>query len=121
MEAKYQRVDVVFDRYQDESIKAGTRTTRKQRHRPIRRKIENNLPVPLPSDWPSFMVLEGHKADLALLLSNHLIESIPTENTVVVVAGGFGEATTVKSTDPDLEVSSLRANHEEADMRLILH
>ena len=40
---------------------------------------------------------------------------------MVVVAGGFGEATTVKSSDPDLEVSSLRANHEEADTRLILH
>ena len=34
---------------------------------------------------------------------------------------GFAEATTVKSSDPDFEVSSLRANHEEADTRLILH
>ena len=33
----------------------------------------------------------------------------------------FAEATTVKSSDSDLEVSSLRANHEEADTRLILH
>ena len=32
---------------------------------------------------------------------------------MVVVA----EATTVKSSDPDLEVSSSRANHEEADTR----
>ena len=40
---------------------------------------------------------------------------------MVVVAGGFAEATTVKSSDPDLEVSSLRANHEEADTRLIMH
>ena len=35
----YQRIDVVFDRCQDESIKAGTRTRRKQRHQPARRKI----------------------------------------------------------------------------------
>ena len=42
MGANYQGIDVVFDRYQDESIKAGTRTKRKQRHRPVRRKIENN-------------------------------------------------------------------------------
>ena len=66
------------------------------------------------------MALEGNKADLALLLSNHLIERSPAEHPVVVVAGGFAEATTVKSSDPDLEVSSLRANHEEADTRLIL-
>ena len=127
MGANYQRIDVHGLRQvsrrinQYESIKAGTRTKRKQRHRPVRRKIENNSPVPLPSDWPSFVALEGSKADLALLLSNHLIERSPTEHPVVVVAGGFAEATTVKSSDPDLEVSSSRANHEEADTALILH
>ena len=40
---------------------------------------------------------------------------------MVVVAGGFAEATTVKSSDLDREVSSLKANHEEADTQLILH
>ncbi len=60
--ANYQRIDVVFGRFQDESIKASTSTNRKQRHRPVRRKIENNLSVPLPPDWPSFMALEGNKA-----------------------------------------------------------
>ena len=68
------------------------------------------------------MALERNKADLALLRSNHLLERSPTEHLVVVVAARrFAEATTVKSSDPDLEVSSLRANHEEADTRLILH
>ena len=42
MGEKYQMIDVVFDMYQYESIKAGTGTKRKQRHRPVRRKIENN-------------------------------------------------------------------------------
>ena len=40
---------------------------------------------------------------------------------MVVAAGGFAEAATVKSSNPDLEVSSLRTNHEEADIWLILH
>ena len=66
------------------------------------------------------MALEENKADLALLLSNHLIEHSPTDK-LVVVGGGFTEATTVKSSDPDLDVSSLMADHEEADTRLILH
>ena len=39
MGANYHRIDVVFDRYQDESTKAGTRTKRNQRHRTVRRKI----------------------------------------------------------------------------------
>ena len=66
------------------------------------------------------MALEENKADLALLLSNHLIEHSPKDKQVVV-AGWFAEATTVKSSDPDLEVSSLKSDHEEADTRLILH
>ncbi|KAK5894619.1 hypothetical protein CesoFtcFv8_011293 [Champsocephalus esox] len=69
MGEKYQRVDVVFDRYRDKSIKTGTRRKRKQRHRPVRREIVNDS-VPLPADWSSFMALEENKADLARILSN---------------------------------------------------
>ena len=39
-----------------------------------------------------------------------------TKSPVIVVAGGFSESTTVK-----FDVSSLRADHEECDTRLILH
>ena len=117
---KYQRVDVVFDRYHDESIKTGTRKKRKQRHRPVHREIVNES-VPLPADWSSFMALEENKADVARLLSNHLIEHSLEYEPVVVESGGFAEATTVKSSDPELEISSLSADHEEADTRLILH
>ncbi len=67
------------------------------------------------------MALEENKADLAHLLSNHLIEHSPEDEPVVVVSGGFAEATTVKPSHPDLEVSSLSADHEEAYTRLILH
>lgn len=45
MGAEFQRVDVVFDRYQKQSIKAGTRIKRKQRYQPIRCKIENESVV----------------------------------------------------------------------------
>ena len=121
MGARYQRIDVVFDRCRDESIKSGTRVKRKLRHRPERRKIENDSTVALPSDWSSFTSLEENKADLAMLLSTRLIEHNSTENPVIVVAGGFSESTTVKSSNPDFDVSSLRADHEEGDTRLILH
>ena len=73
MGTKYQRIDVVFDRYQDEW----------RCH-----KIENDSSVPLLSNWASFMALEENKADLAQLLSNHLIEHSPTSGPVVVIAGG---------------------------------
>ena len=39
----------------------------------------------------------------------------------MVVAGGFSEATIIKSSDPTLDLSMLKADHEEADTRLIVH
>ena len=47
------RIDNVFDRYRTLSIKAGTRTKRKGRHQPVRRKIENR-DVPLQAKWSNF-------------------------------------------------------------------
>ena len=66
------------------------------------------------------MALEDSKADLALLLSNYLIDHSASGQTMVV-AGGFSEATIVKSSHPTLDLSMLEADHEEADTRLILH
>ena len=66
------------------------------------------------------MALEDNKADLALLLSNYLIDHSTSDHTIVV-AGGFSEATIVKSSGPTLDLSMLEADHEEADTRLILH
>ena len=41
----YDRVDVLFDRYRDISIKSGTRKQRSKGTRPVRRVIENrNVP-----------------------------------------------------------------------------
>ncbi|KAF3840327.1 hypothetical protein F7725_019044 [Dissostichus mawsoni] len=60
-----QRVDVVFDRYHDESIKTGTR--------------RNVNSVTDQYALASFMALEENKADLARLLSNHLIEHSPED------------------------------------------
>ena len=109
----------MFDRYRPESIKAGTRTKRNQGKRPVRRQIESES-VPLPSDWSNFMALEDNKADLALLLSNYLIDHSPSDQTLVF-AGRFSEATIVKSSDPTLDLSMLEADHEEAGTGLILH
>ena len=89
MGANYGRIDVVFDGYQQASIKAGTRAKRNRCHRPKRRMIENDPLAPLPSDWSSFMALEENKADLALLLSSHFIEHSRWVESVVVTAGGF--------------------------------
>lgn len=71
-------------------IKANQSKHYKQRNRPVRRKRENKSPVHLPSDWSSFMAPDGNVAvaNLAVPLSNHLIEHRPTYKPVVVVARG---------------------------------
>ena len=67
------RVDVVFDRYEKDSIKAGTRAFRKGvgSKRPVRRII-NDTEVPLPNNWNQFINLEENKAYLAKLISEEL-------------------------------------------------
>ncbi len=110
--------DVIFDRYRPESIKAGTRTKRKKGKRPVRRQIESES-VPLPSDWSNFMALEDNKADLALLLSNYLIDhSLVVKQWILLE--DYPKLRSVKSSDPTLDMSMLEADHEEADTRLIL-
>ena len=95
MGAAFQSIDVTFDCYRSQSIKAGTRTKRKKGKRPVRRKIEG-ASVPLPTDWSNFLGLDDNKADLAVLLSmsNKIVNHSPSGKTVVV-GGGFTDSTIV--------------------------
>ena len=115
----YDRVDVLFDRYKDISIKSGTRKQRSKGTRPVRRVIENRN-VPLPNDWRNFLALPENKADLAKLLSEDLTESAD-DSKIVVTAGGFEQEEGVGSTSTDIDKSALEAHHEEADTRIVLH
>ena len=117
--SRYQRVDVVFDRYRDASIKSKTRIRRTKTARPIRRVIENR-DVPLPKSWSNFIALHENKADLARSLSEALIANAPPQKEIVV-AGGFEDELEVQSSVGSTDVANLRATHEEADTRLVLH
>ena len=114
------RIDVVFDRYRKHSIKASTRTRRtKKMARPVRRIIEGRN-VPLPQKWQSFLALGDNKADLARFLSDELLSHAPAERTVVV-AGGCLVEDDVLCSNPSVDLSVLRSNHEDADTRIVLH
>ena len=115
----YQRIDVVFDRYMEETIKGATRTRRTKSARPIRRLIESR-DVPLPKNWTNFLSLADNKADLAHVLSEELCSQAP-DNKEIVVAGGFRDELEVRSSKATTYLSNLRANHNEADTRLVLH
>ena len=85
--SEYHRIDVVFDRYRDETIKGTTRTLRSKTARPIRRLVERR-DVPLPKNWSNFLSLVDNKADLAHFLSEELCSQAPVDKEIVV-AGGF--------------------------------
>lgn len=115
------RVDITFDRYLgSDSIKSATRSKRTGRLRPIRKLIQGPG-VPLPQVWNQFIAMDENKADLAHFLSEEILQRATSlrDNCEVVVGGGFHD--TVNARSNRREVSSLAANHEEADTRLILH
>ena len=95
-----------------------TRCKRSQGVKPIRKIIENSL-IPLPTNWNSFVAHPNNKTDLARFVSEQLLHQAPM-NKDIVIAGSFAEETTVKS-KTTIHTSSLEANHEEADTRIILH
>ena len=115
----FDRVDVVFDRYQEFSIKTGTRVKRTKKLRPIRRLIENK-DVPLPKQWPDYMASEENKSELSAFLSESLI-SDSTQDKIIVVVGGFEEPTMVKTNSEILDTTALECTHEEADTQIIVH
>ncbi|XP_052128446.1 uncharacterized protein LOC127750548 [Frankliniella occidentalis] len=118
MSAHYQRVDIVFDRYNQLSIKAGTRQKRTASARPIRKAITSRA-VPLPKSWSNYVALEENKAELAAFISNEIM-SANFLDTTVVVAGGFADELKVAA-NTEMDCASLQSTHEEADTRLILH
>lgn len=117
--ASYHRVDVLFDRYYEVSIKSGTRKRHSHGSRPIRRRIESR-DVPLPARWDNFLAHPDNKADLARFLSQQLLYQAP-QNKPLVVEGGLGNEEMVEASLATIETDRLEARHEEADTRVILH
>jgi len=117
----YSRVDVLFDRYFETSIKDGTRSNRAGVMRPIRRVIDSRC-VKLPQNWKQFISHSRNKAELASFLSSELIRNASdlSQGHELVLAGGFEDASGVWSSSRD-KISQLKSNHEEADTRQILH
>ena len=115
------RVDVVFDRYRNTSIKSGVQSKREGQMRSIRRKIDSR-DIPLPANWTKFMDLPENKTNLTYFISAQLMmeerKTHPTRN--VITAAGFEEQTAVASSQ-ESDVHLLQSSHEEADTRIILH
>lgn len=98
----YSRIDVLFDKYRETSLKSGTRKKRVGMARPIRRVISSHNSI-LPANWKSFICLSENKADLATFLSKALVtrtkEDLP-KGQEVVVTGGFDDILDVWTSSP---------------------
>lgn len=113
------RVDVLFDRYFDTSIKDGTRFNRVGKFQPVRRMVDSGH-VKLPHNWDNFINHKSNKSDLAAFLSHELMKSPIPPSCELVTGGGFHDINQVW-TSMDRDVGHLQSAAEEADTRIFLH
>ena len=64
-----QQVDMVFDAYWKDSLKAATRT---KRGKCIRRHVEGNKRV--PRNWQEFLRIDENKSDLFHLIMDRIVD-----------------------------------------------
>lgn len=115
------RVDIVFDRYPEHSIKQTTRDKRKDsKARGVRRNVESRDQK--IGSWEKFIVLEENKASLVNFLSEDISKRYQSHdsNRELILSGGFHNPLQVWSS-LTRDTISLSSSHEEADTRMILH
>ncbi len=103
------RIDVVWDTYMEDSLKAQTRMNRGSGNH-LRVSNSNNIPV----DWKSFLRCDANKDSLFHLLADAIREFHPPQQKQIISTYSQNP---VSSAIADL--SDLSCTHEEADTRLL--
>ncbi len=106
------RVDVVWDRYQQHSLKEATRI---KRGKGVRRRVCCESVIP---NWQSFLRVDGNKTELFSYLGKEAVQKV--ENTMKVLVTTVEEKVSTNSEDVSLQ-DLYECNHEEADTRMVLH
>ena len=104
------RVDVVFDVYLPDSLKAATR---KKRGNGIRRRVEASSSI--PRNWQAFLRIDENKVELFSFLAMK-IAAKETEKQIVST-----HRKDVLCTQPRDVAGLAPCTHEEADTRMLLH
>ena len=111
------RVDAVWDRYPETSLKNQTRTKRIGTVKERRIRASNNVPIPKGKEWQNFLKVSENKDELFKYLSDELISATHSSDYHFVSTKGE----LVVSNKP-LDLSRIsNSDHEEADSRMILH
>ena len=77
------RLDLVWDSYRADSLKA---STREQRGKGVRRCVVDSAVI--PGNWQSFLRVDSNKVELFSYLSTMLAESFQEEGKELVVTDG---------------------------------
>lgn len=106
------RVDVVWDIYIADSLKA---TTRNKKRKGIRRRVKPDTKI--PGNWAAFLRVDKNKEELFHFLADQFV-SVEAEHGQVISTKGDSVVCNGQRDD----ISSLApCKHEEADTRLLLH
>ena len=114
------RVDIVFDSYVDNSIKAGERLRRMKKD-PINMTISTYL-TDLPKDIDAFWASNYNKTQLQKFFKLYFLEHKNRfSRATVYLSGVIGEEALKVQGNEVTEEVSLRSSLEEADERIFLH
>ena len=104
------RVDIVWDKYIENSLKA---TTRSHRGTGVRRRVTPTNQ--LPRNWSSFLRQDSNKRELFMFLAD-FASSLEVHGQVITTYGQD-----VRCTSPRETACLSPCTHEEADTRMFLH
>jgi len=105
-----ERLDIIWDQYLSDSLKAGTRS---KRGKGVRRRVEPTSAI--PGNWQEFLRIDENKTELFSFLASNVAE-IDT-NKHLITTQGTGVLCSSRQ-----DVSALApCTHEEADTRMLLH
>ncbi|KAK0146492.1 hypothetical protein N1851_014183 [Merluccius polli] len=109
------RLDLVWDRYLSESLKA---TTRAKRGKGVQRRVVGSAAI--PQNWQNFLRVDSNKTELFTFLSQALLKwfDCVREDKQLVITDDVGVLSSPSL--PDLSSIS-PCTHEEADTRMLLH
>lgn len=104
------RVDIIWDEYFPDSLKADTR---KKRGKGTRRRVEPSSSI--PGNWQAFLRIDENKMELFAFLSTR-IATVETEKQII--STNHKDVLCTQTRD----VAGLApCSHEEADTRILLH
>ncbi|XP_043480323.1 uncharacterized protein LOC122510010 [Leptopilina heterotoma] len=117
------RIDVVFDRYDNLSIKFLESELRsKGQH--VKKMIILNNSTKIPVDTKSFFASSENKLQLVKFLCKYALKEVKIqENRELYISGGFDDPTKCYKLQSNSisEIFALKSNHLEADSRMFSH